>query len=252
MDSKGMKILSHNSLLFSGVPGFGRILPVLVILFLLMTWAGAFAQQPAKFIRKGNSEYNNAKFKDAEINYRKALDKSPQSVKAAYNLGDALYKQGDYEKAASSFSNVAGQKSLGDKSKAAAFHNLGNSMLQEKKYSESIEAYKNALRLNPKDEETRYNLAYAMTKLQQQQNNKNNQDNNKDQKQQQQKQQQQKQDEQKQQQQQQQQQQPQNKQMKKQDAERMLQALNNNEKQTLDKVKKNKAKAVQVRTEKDW
>lgn len=249
MVNKGMKILSHSLLKYSGNFGLSRFMPFMATMLLLMASGSVIAQQPAKFIRKGNSEYNDAKFKDAEINYRKALDKSPQSVKAAYNLGDAQYKQGDFEKAASSFSNVTGQKSLSEKSKAAAFHNLGNSLLQEKKYGESIDAYKNALRLNPKDEETRYNLAYAMTKLQQQQNNKNNQDKNKDQKQQQQKQQQQKQDEQKQQQQ---QQPPQNKQMKKQDAERMLQALNNNEKQTLDKVKKNKAKAVQVRTEKDW
>ena len=228
-----------------------HLLPVCLILAGLLIAAGSvYAQQPAKFIRKGNNEYNNTKFKDAEINYRKALEKSPQSVKAAYNLGDALYKQGDYEKAASSFSSVAGQKSLGEKNKAAAYHNLGNSLLQDKKYGESIEAYKNALRLNPKDDETRYNLAYALTKLQQQQQqqqNKNNKDQNKDQQKQQQ-QQQQNPDDQKQKQ----QQQPQNRKMNKQDAERMLQALNNNEKKTLDKVKKNKAQAVQSRIEKDW
>jgi tetratricopeptide (TPR) repeat protein len=241
----GMEISNNGS----GFPGIRNFMPVLIITLFLALGNNVSAQQPAKFIRKGNSEYGDAKYKDAEINYRKALDKSPQSVKATYNLGDALYKQGDYEKAASSFSNITGQRSLSDKSKAAAFHNLGNSLLQEKKYGESIDAYKNALRLNPKDEETRYNLAYAMTKLQQQQNNKNNQDKNKDQKQQQkQQQQQQNKDEQ----QKQQPQQPQNKQMKKQDAERMLQALNNNEKQTLDKVKKNKAKAVKVSVEKDW
>jgi Ca-activated chloride channel homolog len=245
----GGKILSignntvHIQLCNSIKPSFVITLVVLLTMNLL------YAQQPAKFIRKGNNEYNDSKFKDAEINYRKALDKSPQSVKAAYNLGDALYKQGDYEKAASSFSTVAGQKTMSGKNKAAAYHNLGNSLLQNKNYSESIEAYKNALRINPKDDETRYNLAYALTKLQQQQNNKNNKDQNKDQQQKQkQQQQQQKPEDQKQNP----QQPPQNRQMNKQDADRMLQALNNNEKKTLDKVKKNKAKAVQVRIEKDW
>lgn len=244
MDYLKMKILSLNS---ENRSGLWKTAPVLIFIGMLITGLQLYGQQPAGYIRKGNSEYNDARFKDAEINYRKALDKEPRSVKATYNLGDALYKQGDYEKAASSFSAVSTQKSLNNKSKAATYHNLGNSLLQAKKYGESIEAYKNALRLNPKDEETRYNLAYAMTKLQQQQNNKNNQDQNKDQKQKEQQQkQQQNPEEQKQ------QQQPQNKQMKKQDAERMLQALNNNEKKTLDKVKKNKTKAVQVRVEKDW
>lgn len=246
MISGGLIIRSNNKLM--SVLKKRNIIPAYtIVLILALTGNYAFAQQPAKFIRKGNTEYNNAKYKDAEINYRKALDKSPQSVKAAYNLGDAFYKQGNFSKADSTFSVVAGQQSLSNKNKAAVYHNLGNSLLQGKKYGESIEAYKNALRLNPKDEETRYNLAYAMTKLQQQQNSKNDQDKNKEQQQkQQQKQQQQNQD------QQQQQQQQQNKQMKKQDAERMLQALNNNEKHTLDKVKKNKTKAVQSRIEKDW
>jgi Ca-activated chloride channel homolog len=203
----------------------------------------AEAQQAPKYIRKGNHNYDAGKYKEAEIDYRKSIASDPSSVKGSYNLGNALYKQNNYTESAAAYQALTESK-IGKTDKAKVFHNLGNSLFEDKKYEESINAYKQSLLLNPKDEETRYNLAYAMSKLRQQQQNKDQQKNDK--KEQKQKQQQQKEQDK------QQQQQQQNKQMSKQDANRMLEALKNNEKKTMDKLKKEKAKAAKVQVEKDW
>ena len=186
---------------------------------------------------------------DAEVEYKKSLGKNQKSYEGNFNLGDAYYKQGKYDEAARQFELLKSQKK--DKSiDAAALHNLGNTLLQGQKYPESIEAYKQALKMNPKDEDTRYNLAYAQAMLkqqQQQQQQQQNQDKNKDKKdQQKQQQEQQKQEQQKQEQ----KPQEQKKEISKEDAERILQALNNDEK---DKHKKKaKVAATRIRIDKDW
>ncbi|HET6991741.1 MAG TPA: tetratricopeptide repeat protein, partial [Bacteroidia bacterium] len=139
-------------------------------------------------------------------------------------------------------------------------HNLGNSMLQQQKYQESINAYKQALKLKPNDEETRYNLAYAQSKLKKQnpppkqnQNQKNNKQNKNQQRQQQQQQQQQQQSQQRQNQQQQQQQQEKNPAMSKEEAQRMLDALQDNEKKIRDRMNQKRNKSAFNRSkEKDW
>jgi len=207
----------------------------LIMLFLLFAVSIANAQPAQKLVRSGNNEYKDGHFKDAEIDYRKALTKAPNSQKAAFNLGNSLYKQQNFEAAASQYLKLA-QSENKEASKANVYYNLGNSLLENKKYKESIDAYKMALRQNPKDEDTRYNLSYAMTKLQQQKKQEQN-----------------KKQEQKQQQQQQQQQQPQPKpNMSKQDANRMLNAMNNNEKRTIDKTKNKPNIPTQSMPEKDW
>jgi tetratricopeptide (TPR) repeat protein len=206
----------------------------LVSLFLLFVISIVNAQPAQKLVRSGNNEYKNGHFKDAEIDYRKALTKAPNSQKAAFNLGNSLYKQQNYDEAASQYLKLA-QSENKEVPKPGVYYNLGNSLLESKKYKESIDAYKMALRQNPKDEDTRYNLAYAMSKLQQQ---KKQEQNNKQEKKQQQKQQ---------------QQQPQPKpNMSKQDANRMLNAMNNNEKRTLDKTKNKQNVPIQSMPEKDW
>jgi tetratricopeptide (TPR) repeat protein len=193
------------------------------------------AQPTQKLVRSGNNAYNNGHFKDAEIDYRKALTKSPNSQKAAFNLGNSLYKQQNFDEAASQYLKLA-QSETKEVPKANVYYNLGNSLLENKKYKESIDAYKMALRQNPKDEDTRYNLSYAMTKLQQQKKQEQN-----------------KKQEQKQQQKEQKQEQSQPKpNMSKQDANRMLNAMNNNEKRTLDKTKNKQNVPTQSMPEKDW
>ena len=129
-----------------------------------------------KDIREGNKLYNNLKFAEAEIAYKKALSKNPNYPKASYNLGNSIYQQNRNKEAVSQFELV--EKTFEDKlSKAEAYHNMGNSFMKEKEYGKAVEAFKNSLRNNSNDDETRYNLALAKELLKNQQQNK---DDNKD------------------------------------------------------------------------
>jgi len=224
------------------------------------------AQSERSLIRDGNRLYNDKKYADAEVNFRKALEKNNEVKEGVFNLGDALYKQQRYDESAEQYHRSA--ESITDpKLKAQALHNYGNALLKSKKYEECLGAYKEALKYNPKDEDTKYNYEYARQLLKQQQqqqkqqnkdqkNDKQKQDQKKQdqQKQDQQKKDQQKQDQQKQDQQKkdEQQQQPQQKkqQISKQDAERILEALKNEDKDTQKKL--HKKVPVRVKIEKDW
>jgi len=221
----------------------------------------SLAQKERKLIREGNKLYGEDKYVEAEINYRKALDENSKSYEGSFNLGASTYKQEKYEDAANQFELLSKQEA--DKTTLAkAYHNLGNSLLKNNKLEESIEAYKNALRNNPKDEDTRYNLAYAQKMLQQkqqqQQKKQENKDDQKDQQKQQKQDQQQKKKEQEQQkkkeqnqQNQQQEQQPRPDKISKEDAKRLLEALKNEELKVQEKLKKKK-KMTKVKIEKDW
>jgi tetratricopeptide (TPR) repeat protein len=224
------------------------IIPVLALICTL-----SFGQKDNPFIRKGNKLYDKGKFKEAEIDYRKAMEMVPASAKSTFNLGNSLYRQENYEEAERNFINAAGLLKPADQAaRAGALHNLGNTYLKAEKYRESVEAYKQALRLNPDDEDTRYNLAYAQRKLMQQQQQQQQQQQNNDKKDNKDEKNQQPQQDQSDQQDQKEQQQQQKPQISKQDAERMLQALKNDEQKTIDKVNKQKVKAVPSQVEKDW
>ena len=252
---------------------------ILAITMMLCTSA-LFAQDAKTLIYKGNELYDQKKYKEAEADYQKAVAKKKLPLEGNFNLSDALYKQKQYDNAAKNFTNIA--SSTNDPQvKASAYHNLGNSMLESKKYDESIDAYKKALLNNPKDDATRYNLAYAQEMKKKEQNqNKNNQNNQNNQRNQNQnkskndkgnpdknkqdqnkqnqdpnkqdpgkqdpnKQDPNKQDQQKQ------QQQPKDG-ISKDDAQRMLDALNNQEQDTQDKLKNKKLKGTGPRVLKDW
>jgi len=212
----------------------------------------AFCQKENALLRQGNRDFNKGDYKEAEKNYRKALEVNKQSEKGQFNLGTAVYKNNNFEESAKIYTNLAG--STADKDvKSKVFHNLGNSLLQSKEYEKSIGAYKNALMNDPKNKDTKYNLEYArmMLKKQQQQqqqnkDNKDKKDDKKDQKD--------KKDENKDQNKNQDQQKPPQDQKKisKEDADRMLEALKNDEKKTMQKVKKQKAKVQVTGIEKDW
>lgn len=221
------------------------------------------AQNANSTIRRGNDAYNNKKFKDAEVDYKSAVTAEPKSFAGNYNLGNAYYKQDNMEEAGKQFIQSAGTtKDAIEQSKA--YYNLGNTYLKAEKYQESVDAYKMALRQNPSDEDARYNLAYALTKLKAQQNKNNqknkdqqNKDQKKDQQQQQQQQQNKNQDQKKEQQQKQQEKQQQDQKksaqpkISKEEAERMLQALKNQE-QKLQKKNAKKFDAAGGKPEKDW
>ncbi|MCK5823091.1 MAG: tetratricopeptide repeat protein, partial [Bacteroidales bacterium] len=159
----------------------------LIVIFILFS-VQLFAQKERKFIRKGNEYFNSAysdstkkdtaDFSKAEVSYRKAIEKKPESFDAAFNLGDALYKQKKFKEASNQFQTLASNQK--DKQKLAqTYHNLGNSLLQSNKLEESIEAYKNSLRSNPEDMATKYNLAFAQDKLKKQKQQQKNQKQNK-------------------------------------------------------------------------
>ncbi len=243
----------------------------LLFLGLLFINLPAPAQQERKDIREGNKLFRSDKFNESEVAYRKAIDLQSNSVPGSFNLGDALYRQEKFEDAGIQFNQVV-DNNVNKNTKSQAFHNLGNSLLQTGELDDAIEAYKNSLRNVPGDMETKYNLAYAqnMKKQQEEQEKKENKDQNKDQQDQNKDKQDQNKDEQDQNKDQQdqnkdqqdqqdqqnqkneQQQQPQEGKISKEDAQRLLEALANDEKKVQEKVKKDKAKAQRVRVLKDW
>jgi len=233
-----------------------------ILFFFSFSYQFTIAQSTRGLINDGVDLYKEQKFADAEVNFKKGVEKNPESFEAKFNLGDAYYKQQRYDEAMKSFQS-AFVNARSDKERAKLHHNVGNSLLKSQKIKESIGAYKEALKLNPNDQETKYNLSYALNKLnnpdqnqqQDDQNKDQNQDQNKDQ-QDQQNQDQQNQDQQQQNQDQQQQdQQQQSKEQKeqeltKQEAEKILEALKNNEKDLQKQLRK--IKGQRVKTEKDW
>ena len=213
----------------------------ITLLFLLVAGGSAFAQKSDRdYLRSGNKLYNDSLFVKAEVDYRKALEVNPKSTDAMFNLGNSLLMQQKAKEAMEQFESA----SKVEKEK-------------DKQYPQCIEAYKESLRNNPKDNETRYNLALAQKLLKDQQQNQQNQNQNKDQKQDQKDEQKeqnkdQKNQDKKDQQQNQNQQQQQNKdEMSKENAQQLLNAVMQDEKNVQDKVKKQ----MQIRgkkLDKDW
>jgi len=240
-----------------------RSVNILLICTFIFFSVALNAQSDKKYIRKGNREYEKNDFADSEISYRKAIDKNKQSPDAVFNVGDALYKQKKFEDAGKQFAENISQ-SADKKKKSEGLYNLGNSLLKANKVKESIEAYKGSLKLRPESREAKYNLAYAQDLLKKQEeqqkkqqdkdkqdqkkdNKKDNQnkDQNKDKDQQKDKNNNQDKD-------QQQKQQEQQQGMSKDDAQRLLNALANDEKNVQEKVKLAKAAKEKVRTVKNW
>jgi len=227
--------------------------PLIYLLTLLFFSLCGFAQKDVKLLRDGNKLYDKGKYKEAEMNYRKSLEINKESDKGKFNLGTAVYQEKNFNEATKIFEDLSGKQS--DKlTKAKVYHNYGNSLLESKQYEQSIAAYKNSLLNNPADKDTKYNLEYAklMLKKQQQQQKQNQQDKNQDKKDQDKKDQENQDKDQQNKDQNKKQSQDQNKKISKEDAERMLEALKNDEKQTMAKLKKVKAKVQPAIIEKDW
>ncbi len=240
-------------------------LKYILTFFLIVISQESFGQSKRSLINDGVDQYKNEKFAEAEESFRKGLDKEYESFVGHFNLGDALYKQENYQDALKSYQNAMAFAES-DFQKSKVYHNVGNTLLKAQKVQESIEAYKNSLRLDPDDLETKYNLSYALNMLKQnqdQQQQQQNQDQNKDKQDQQQNQDQQNQDQnkdekqdqkqnqdQQQNQNQQQQQQQKKNEISKEEAERILQALKNNEEQLQKELRKKKGKPV--KKSKDW
>lgn len=242
---------------------------IYITIALLLICSLGFSQEEKKVLRKGNDSYNGGKPMEAANYYKKSLKEKQDYYKANFNLGDAYYKTADlirtekmpspdkrmtkdsaanilYNQAAEQFEVVAKSVSNADTIQKA-WHNYGNCKLMQKSYEDAILGYKKALKLNPKDEDTRYNLAYAQRELKKQQdqqkkNDRNKKDDKKDGD------------------------KPEDKkdkgekdkkeepqpQMSKEQAEKMLNALKNDEKKMQSLRKKKGEPGQKVKVEKDW
>ena len=156
----------------------------LLILFLLASIT-SFSQNKKSFLRNGNTLYADSSYKEAEIQYLKSLEKDQDYFNASFNLADAVYKQENYSDTDTSIGSSTRFKTLINKTRndeelAEVYHNLGNSLVKEQKLEEAINAYKNALRINPNDNETRHNLALSKQQKQKQEQEKENKEEKKE------------------------------------------------------------------------
>lgn len=225
-----------------------------MILLLLVAVSASAQKAERDLIRRGNRFFKDSVYVDAEVNYRKALEVNPKSTISMFNLGNTLALQNKLQEAMEQY--VGAAKIEKDKSNLAQiYHNMGVIFHSQKDYAKAVEAYKQSLRNNPKDDETRYNLALAQKQLQdQQQNQDQNQDQNQKEQEKEQDKQSQNQDQQKNQDQQQQPSQPEKKdnEMSKENAEQLLNSVMQDEKDVQDKVKKQQQVIQGTRLEKDW
>lgn len=237
---------------------------IVYFILLIMSALPLSAQVDRKEVRAGNRKFRKGDFAASEIDYRKAVLKDSLSVAGEYNLASSLYRQQNYEEAAEALgradAEVAGTPHAGD-----YYYNEGDVALQRKNYSAAVNAFKQALLLNPGDIDAKENYIYAKEMLknqqgggggqdnQDQQNQQDQNDQNQDQNQNQDDQNDQNQDQQNQDQQLQQQPQPQEQNISQQQARQMLKAIQAQEKETQDKVKKEKAAMLKSRRkEKNW
>ena len=235
---------------------------LLIILSLLISFT-SFAQNKKSLLREGNTLYADSSYNDAEMQYRKSLEKDQDYFNASFNLADAVYKQERYEESSALFGAlIDNAPTESDLSKV--YHNMGNSLVKEQKLDEAIDAYKNALRINPNDAETRHNLALCKKQKQEQEQqqeenkeDKEEQEENKEEmegeKKEEQEKNEQKNENQKQKQEEQQNQKEEKKEeMSKEDAEKMLEAIQQQEKDLQEELQKKKVKGKRIKVLKDW
>ena len=229
-----------------------------VIFIALLSVTQLWAQQESPDLRRGNKEYKHENYTEAEVNYRRGLDKNNDSFEGHFNLGDALFRQEKYPEALEQYQKAETLLKGDDKTRkaeldrrlAATYHNMGNALYAQQQYDKSVAAYQQSLRHNPKDNDTRYNLVKAMQQLQQQQQQQQNQNQQQNQEQKNDSTQQQQQEQQQQEQQQNQQQEQNQDQMDRETAEQILQALEQDEQETQEKLQRQQGKKRRV--EKNW
>lgn len=150
--------------------GHGAMKRYVLTAALLLTACAAWGQKypERRHIRAGNREYAGEKWVAGEAAYRRALEKTPDSYEARFNLGNALYRQQKWEEASKTFAELAADSTRTDRI-GAAHYNGGNAMFGQKKLKEALEAYKNSMRADPTDMDAKYNYAYVKKMLDDQQ-----------------------------------------------------------------------------------
>ena len=164
----------------------------IVVILSILTSIFSFSQEENKeqllalkkannFVYEGNELIADEDFVSAEMEYRKAISELATTVAGAYNLGTSYYKSGNLDESLYRLQQAT-ETATSKSEKHKAFHNIGNILMQNKKCKEAVEAYKNALRNNPSDDETRYNLSVAKICAEEQQKQEDqNKDDKKDQ-----------------------------------------------------------------------
>ncbi len=237
-------------------------IPIVALLIAFLS-VSSYAQSARKLVAQGNRAYKAGEYDKALAKYKEAKEAGGAPGVVEYNLGNAHYRLGESEPAQQAYGLSLSPKET--EANSASLYNLGNAFYQGQKFEEAISAYVEALKRNPSDEDARYNLELArrmLSQAQQQQQQQNeqqeNQEQDKEQQQEQDQQQQELQDNQQQEQQQEEQQQQeqkpqesQQKEMTPEEAERLLNALLQDEQNTLKEVKKQKV-ATRPKREKDW
>ena len=244
-------ILDRRNPLLKNISLFGSRKKAATALLLLVAATATAQVTDRQYVRQGNKLFHRGDYPNAEVSYRKAIEKNPKNPQAAFNLGNALMAQKKDSAAVEQFENATRLES-NPLRKAQSYHNMGVICQTHKMYGEAIEAYKNALRLNPNDDETRYNLVLCKHQKQKQDRNKQNQQqNNNDDKKKDDKKDQQQSDQNKDKQDDKQKEQP-KPQMSKENAEQLLNAAIQNEKQTQDKMQKAQQQPQRRNILKNW
>lgn len=139
---------------------------LMLLLTALLPLSASAQKEVRKNIRNGNKEYNQQKFSEASAFYEQAVKENPSSKEANFNLANTFYKKKEWDKSIEQYNHFISLEQEHPEEAAAGWHNVGNAMLQKKELQKSMEAYKMALRLNPQDDETRYNLAVVQKMIQ--------------------------------------------------------------------------------------
>ncbi|MBR9845236.1 MAG: tetratricopeptide repeat protein [Algicola sp.] len=146
-------------------------------IFMVLVFAVSFAQDKEKelqlqkannYVYEGNELIGSEDYISAEMEYRKAISEQPTTIAGTYNLGNSYYQKGQYDEALFRHTQAA-ENATSKAEKHKAYHNIGNILMQNKQCKEAVEAFKNALRNDPTDDETRYNFAIAKECAEQQQ-----------------------------------------------------------------------------------
>ena len=189
------------------------------------------AQNKKSFLKEGNKLFSDSSYNASEIKYRKSLEKDQDYFSASYNLANSIYKQERFDESSSLYESLQ-DNARNNHELSQIYHNKGNSLMKQQKTDLAIKAYKDALRENPNDEDTRFNLAYAKKIKQKEEENKDKENKDEENKEQENK--------------------EKKDQMSKEDAEKMLEALEQKEKELQEKLQKKKVKGKKIKILKDW
>ena len=217
------------------------------------------AQNKKSFLKEGNKLFSDSSYNASEIKYRKSLEKDQDYFSASYNLANSIYKQERFDESSSLYESLQ-DNARNNHELSQIYHNKGNSLMKQQKTDLAIKAYKDALRENPNDEDTRFNLAYAKKIKQKEEENKdkenkdeeNKEEENKEKKDQEKKDEKNKEQENKDEENKEQEKEEKKDQMSKEDAEKMLEALEQKEKELQEKLQKKKVKGKKIKILKDW